>query len=130
MSEQAENTGAPDFWAVEEADNVATCIHEGGVSAGEERSVSIGGHPGPSVKATQDIPYGHKVALAHIGKGERVIKYAMSLGFATADIEVGEHVHVHNIESERGRGDAASFRGDLTPHEGPWAKWKAAKEGA
>jgi len=53
----------------------------------------------------QDIPYGHKVAVAHIRKGKPVTKYGEQIGVATCDIRPGEHVHVHNIESTRGRGD-------------------------
>ncbi|VFS54652.1 Uncharacterised protein [Leminorella grimontii] len=36
---------------------------------------------------------------------DEVYKYGESIGRATQAIELGEHVHVHNVESERGRGD-------------------------
>ena len=32
-------------------------------------------------------------------------KYGEVIGAATRDIRVGEHVHVHNVEGKRGRGD-------------------------
>ncbi|HOE88492.1 MAG: (2R)-sulfolactate sulfo-lyase subunit alpha [Spirochaetes bacterium ADurb.Bin315] len=54
---------------------------------------------------SQDIPYGHKVAIAEVGIGEQVTKYGEEIGIASVPIHVGEHVHVHNIESIRGRGD-------------------------
>jgi altronate dehydratase small subunit len=44
-----------------------------------------------------------------IGKGDDVVKYGEIIGRATADIAKGEHVHVHNIESLRGRGDIHDF---------------------
>lgn len=43
------------------------------------------------------VPAGHKVATAPIGTGEAVRKYGQILGFATAAIARGEHVHTHNL---------------------------------
>lgn len=51
------------------------------------------------------IPFGHKIALKAIQKGANVIKYGEVIGRATQNIEAGEHVHIHNVESNRGRGD-------------------------
>lgn len=50
--------------------------------------------------AKDAIPFGHKIALSSIAKGERVMKFGVSIGRAKVTIEVGEHVHVHNIESD------------------------------
>ncbi len=44
------------------------------------------------------IPFGHKVARRRIVYGESVIKYGVVIGVATADIHIGEHVHVHNCK--------------------------------
>jgi altronate hydrolase len=43
------------------------------------------------------VPAGHKLAVAHIAKGEPARKYNQIIGFATADIAPGEHVHTHNL---------------------------------
>jgi altronate dehydratase small subunit len=51
------------------------------------------------------IQFGHKFAVKPIKKGENVIKYGEVIGRATSDIGQGNHAHVHNIESLRGRGD-------------------------
>jgi altronate dehydratase small subunit len=51
------------------------------------------------------IPYGHKVATCFIPKGAVILKYGESIGISSKDIAIGEHVHVHNLESTRGRGD-------------------------
>ena len=51
------------------------------------------------------IPFGHKIALKVIQQGANVIKYGEVIGRATQNIETGEHVHIHNVESKRGRGD-------------------------
>lgn len=45
------------------------------------------------------IPFGHKIALMRLAKGDEVIKFGVPIGRASTAIEVGEHVHVHNIES-------------------------------
>lgn len=52
-----------------------------------------------------NIPFGHKFALVDISKGAPVEKYGEIIGEATASIATGEHVHVHNVDSRRGRGD-------------------------
>jgi altronate dehydratase small subunit len=64
---------------------------------------------------TTDIPYGHKVAVKPIAAGEAVIKHGEDIGVASAAIAIGDHVHVHNVESRRGRGDKATTNG---PAEG------------
>ena len=53
------------------------------------------------VVALQDIPVYHKIAIAAIAKGSPVFKYGEQIGLASADIRVGDHVHVHNLESVR-----------------------------
>ena len=42
---------------------------------------------------------GHKYALTPIKKGENIIKYGSPIGHATCDIEIGEHVHTHNVKT-------------------------------
>ena len=54
-----------------------------------------------------DVPYGHKIAVRDIKKGELINKYGEEIGIATKDIKKGEYVHVHNLDSMRGRGDWA-----------------------
>ena len=63
--------------------------------------------PGP-------VPAGHKIALRAISHGTAVRKYDETIGFATADIAAGEHVHLHNIGVRAGpirRGDPAAIDG-------------------
>lgn len=55
--------------------------------------------------ALQIIPFGHKMACDDIPLGHPIVKYGEPIGLATADIKAGEHVHSHNVESQRGRGD-------------------------
>jgi altronate dehydratase small subunit len=53
------------------------------------------------------IPTGHKFATRPIAEGALIRKYGQVIGKASAAIAIGEHVHVHNVEGTRGRGDLA-----------------------
>ena len=44
------------------------------------------------------IPAGSKLASRRIAKGEPIIKYNMTVGFAADDIEPGTWLHNHNTE--------------------------------
>lgn len=59
------------------------------------------------IKLLDDIPFGHKFALKDIDQGGHIIKYGEAIGRSTRPVKAGEHVHVHNIESLRGKGDWA-----------------------
>jgi altronate hydrolase len=47
--------------------------------------------------AREAVPAGHKVAVRAIQTGEPVTKYGQVIGFATAPIAPGEHVHTQNL---------------------------------
>ena len=51
--------------------------------------------------ARNRVQFGHKMAIGPIRAGGRVIKYGEVIGEALCDIETGEHVHVHNVKSNR-----------------------------
>jgi (2R)-sulfolactate sulfo-lyase subunit alpha len=53
------------------------------------------------VKARQDIPIGHKVALKDMAVGDTVWKYGIDMGKVVAPIQTGQHAHVHNIKTKR-----------------------------
>jgi (2R)-sulfolactate sulfo-lyase subunit alpha len=54
-----------------------------------------------TVTVRDTISLGHKLALVARAPGERVLKYHEAIGVATVPIQVGDHVHVHNLESVR-----------------------------
>jgi (2R)-sulfolactate sulfo-lyase subunit alpha len=54
-----------------------------------------------NLKAENDIPIGHKVALKDIKSGDTIIKYGEDIGKAVADIGRGTHLHVHNMKTKR-----------------------------
>jgi altronate dehydratase len=84
--------------AISSEDNVATALE----ALEPGRVLDVGGH---RVTVAAAIPRGHKVALRSIRAGEAVVKYGSPIGIATAEIGPGMHVHTHNVESTRGRGD-------------------------
>jgi (2R)-sulfolactate sulfo-lyase subunit alpha len=53
------------------------------------------------VRAKQDIPIGHKVALKDMAVGDTVVKYGIDMGKVVKPITAGEHAHVHNIKTKR-----------------------------
>jgi len=44
------------------------------------------------------IPYGHKISLKKIDKGEYVYRYGQIIGITQCEIDKGKHVHSHNLE--------------------------------
>ena len=62
------------------------------------RATLLPGTPvGGGVAASERVPAGHKVAVRPIAAGEQVRRYNQIIGFATASIAPGQHVHVHNM---------------------------------
>jgi altronate hydrolase len=53
---------------------------------------------GVTVTTAADIPSGHKVALRAFAPDEPVHKYGEIIGYASAPIAPGDHVHEHNLE--------------------------------
>lgn len=84
-----------------ELDNVATAL-----ALLEVGKIIVNiGEKSICVDLKEDIPLGHKFSLRYIGKGKNIIKYGQTIGKASIPIESGRHVHMHNVESLRGRGD-------------------------
>jgi altronate dehydratase small subunit len=87
---------------VDKKDNVATALRQ--LEEGDSISVEV--EDGVvAVVLRQSIPFGHKFSLKDIERGEPIIKYGETIGQATEKINRGEHVHIHNVEGLRGRGD-------------------------
>jgi altronate dehydratase small subunit len=91
-----------DALLINRADNVATAIRD--LRAKDIVKVALNKEI-LEIKALSDIPYGHKIAIKKIRKGEKIIKYGEAIGKAVKLIAKGSHSHIHNIESLRGRGD-------------------------
>ena len=89
---------------VDDLDNVAT-VFANGVTAGTEVEIRDKRGNLDPVTVLADVPYGHKIAVRDIAKGEHIMKYGESIGEADVDIRRGDYVHVHNMKALRGRGD-------------------------
>ena len=74
------------------ADNVAVALMP--LSAGESIEFE-----NETVVLKENIKQGHKFSLRNISVNENIIKYGDPIGHATQDIEMGCHVHVHNIKT-------------------------------
>lgn len=83
---------------LDDKDNVATAIED--IPEGA-RVVSVLGE----TTTIEPIPFGHKVALKALPAGTPILKYGEQIGLALGDIAQGACVHVHNVDSQRGRGD-------------------------
>ncbi len=75
-------------------DNIAVAIKE--IKAGE----AVLGIGDAEVRANEDIPRNHKVAIAEIAENEPVLKYGERIGFASRAIRSGDWIHTHNLKWE------------------------------
>lgn len=80
-------------------DNVAVAVED--VAPGDPVHLETIGAPLRMLMAREKIPFGFKIALADIPRGDEVIKHGEVIGVATADIQAGAQVHVHNIQGRR-----------------------------
>jgi len=90
---------------VEQRDNVATALRK--LTAEERITVHVVGEE-RTIEVVDEVPFGHKIALTDIDENDTVYKYGLSIGYASQPIATGEWVHVHNVESNYGRGDRAN----------------------
>ena len=51
-----------------------------------------------NITSKDSIPYGHKISLKKINKGEYVYRYGQIIGITQCEIDIGKHVHSHNLE--------------------------------
>jgi 3-hydroxybutyryl-CoA dehydrogenase len=85
---------------LDERDSVAVVLQD--VQSGD--AVEIPGNG--TVTATSDIAAGHKLCVRELSEGDVVLKYGEPIGVASQRIGVGEHVHVHNLASNRAGGSS------------------------
>ncbi len=74
------------------ADNVAVAVED--LHAGDGVFANSA-----TVSLRQDIPAGHKIALADFAEGDLIIKYGAPIGHATRPIAAGEWVNETNIRT-------------------------------
>jgi len=84
--------------AIHPEDDVAVVIEDVPEGAAVEVQCSTGV---VQVTSRQAIPAGHKIALRDVPAGNPIHKYAEKIGLAIQDIRAGDHVHLHNLASDR-----------------------------
>jgi altronate dehydratase small subunit len=84
------------------SDTVATALEE--IQAGDDVAAAFG-KESRAVRAAEAIPFGFKIALQDIPRGDLIRKYGEVIGRASAAIAKGAMVHIHNLEGTRARGD-------------------------
>src|ERR1043166_3415054 len=82
-------------------DNVAVVVVEGLTAGTEAFGVVTENNASFTVTVRQDIPIGHKIALADLKDGDTAIKYGQDVGRFVQNVREGEHVHVHNLKTKR-----------------------------
>ena len=92
---------SPHFLVHSPKDNVGVVVVEGLRAGTDMLGVVTETDKTVKLKARDDIPIGHKVALKSLKKGDTVIKYGEDIGQMVADTAVGEHVHVQNLKTKR-----------------------------
>ena len=75
-------------------DNVGVVIEE--IKKGE----AVTGGEQVTVRAVDDIPRNHKIALVDIPAGAPILKYGEQIGSAGPAIAAGSWVHTHNLKVE------------------------------
>lgn len=75
-------------------DNVGIAVRD---IEGGEPAWSTGG---AALVASESIPLGHKLALQTIAEGDRIVRFGVPVGIATAGIAPGRLVHIHNVRSQ------------------------------
>lgn len=93
---------------LDKKDNVATILKD--LKKGTKILVNMDKTKLVEVTLKEDILMGHKFAICDINQKDKVFKYGEAIGRASTDIKIGSWVHVHNLESNRGRGDKIKGR--------------------
>ncbi|RYZ92122.1 MAG: altronate hydrolase [Moraxellaceae bacterium] len=74
-------------------DNIVVCVAH--IYAGDV--IDIDGH---TVTLRQDIEVGHKLARNALNSGDKIYRYGAPIGSMTQPVSIGEHVHMHNMQSD------------------------------
>jgi len=88
----------PDFIQIHPSDTVAVALHP--VAKGKEFM---------GIRALEEIPQGHKMALKAMEQDAQIVKYGFSIGHATALIQPGQWVHSHNMATNLSERETYSY---------------------
>lgn len=85
---------------IDAKDNVGIALVD--LEAGDESVVTEDGGKKFNVTVIENIPFGHKFALADLKQDEAVYKYGEEIGRMKVAIKKGGWIHSHNMYCDRG----------------------------
>lgn len=91
----------PQLLVHDHQDNVGVVVIEGLKAGAKVLCVVTEDNSSFELEAKGDVPIGHKIALGDLKLGATATKYGEDIGKFTADVEQGDHVHVHNLKTKR-----------------------------
>ncbi|MFK8114975.1 MAG: UxaA family hydrolase [Rubripirellula sp.] len=94
---------------LDHSDNVAVAMRP--LKHGEPFSLG-----NQTVTPQADISAGHKIAVAEIALGAAVTKYGQPIGVTTEPIQIGQHVHLHNLTDHH---VVSEDLGEISPPDPP-----------
>lgn len=92
---------APHFVVHNDSDTVGVVVTEDVRKGMEITGWKMESDKTITIKALNDIPLGHKVALKDFKAGDAVLKYGHDIGKIVADVATGGHVHTHNLKTKK-----------------------------
>lgn len=75
------------------SDNILVCVAH--IYAGDEILIDD-----QAVSVQKDIEVGHKLARRALAVGDKIYRYGAPIGSMTQAVAMGEHVHMHNMQSD------------------------------
>jgi len=88
-----QNINIQKFILLHPKDNVLVCTNV--CQSGEMINVE-----GKDITLDQDITVGHKIARDKLSAGSKVFKCGAPIGSMTQNVNIGDHVHMHNLKSD------------------------------
>lgn len=91
----------PHLLVHDKQDNVGVVVVEDLAAGTEMLCVVTEDNSDFSLAVNDDVPIGHKVALADLSEGDTAIKYGQDIGLIVESVARGSHVHTHNLKTKR-----------------------------
>jgi galactarate dehydratase len=93
---RASRQDAPLYIVMHPHDNVAIVVNDGGLPAGTEFPCGL--------VLRERVPQGHKIALRDLGEGDAIVRYDVTIGYATRAIARGSWVEESVVRLPPARG--------------------------
>ena len=100
MEELSSLAGGKKALVLDQKDNVAVALTD--LKNGDSCLVAEDGGKKYDMPVSEDIPFGHKFALADMTKDAPVYKYGEEIGKLKVAIKQGGWIHSHNMYCDRG----------------------------